>query len=101
MDVVFGMFRDAYLTGKGYQLCETLMPLAPPHQPDRLYAFFRSTNAANVKSDVHYQVLYDNTTPLKLSTEEGNAWVDVYVAYWKAVGEILKNEEARRTNTQV
>jgi COP9 signalosome complex subunit 12 len=101
MDIVFGLFRDAHLTGKGYQLSETLMPLAPPNQPDRLYAFWRSTNAQNVKDDVRYNVLYDSTTSLKFSSEEGNAWVDVYVAYWKAVSEILKNEEARRTNTQV
>jgi COP9 signalosome complex subunit 12 len=101
MDMVFGHFRSAHLTGKGYQLSETLMPVAPPHQPDRLYAFYHSTNAANVKNDVRYNVLYDSTTSLKLSTEEGYAWVDVYVAYWKAVGEILKNEEARRTNSQV
>jgi COP9 signalosome complex subunit 12 len=101
MDIVFGLFRDAHLTGKGYQLAETLMPVAPANQPDRLYGFYRSTNAANVQKDIRYNVLYDSTTSLKLSTEEGNSWVEVYVAYWKAVGEILKNEEARRTNSQV
>lgn len=101
MDIVFGLFRDAHLTGKGYQLSETLSPVAPANHPDRLYGFYLSTNAANVQKDIRYNVLYDSTTSLKLSTEEGNSWVEVYVAYWKAVGEILKNEEARRTNSQV
>jgi len=101
MDIVFGLFRDAYLTGKGYQLSETLTPVAPPNLPDLLYEFYRSTNAANVQKDIRYNVLYDSTTSLKLSTEEGNSWVEVYVAYWKAIGEILRIEEARRTNSQV
>jgi hypothetical protein len=101
MDIVFDLFRDAHLTGKGYQLSETLTPVAPPNQPDRLYGFYRSTNAANVQKDIRYNVLYDSTTSLRLSTEEGNSWVEVYVAYWKAVGEILRNEEVRRTNSQV
>ncbi len=101
MDIVFNSFRDAHLTGKGYQLSETLIPVAPSNQPDRLYAFYRSTNTANVQKDIRYNVLYDSTTTLKLSTEEGNSWVEVYVAYWKAVGEILKNEEAGRTHSQV
>jgi COP9 signalosome complex subunit 12 len=101
MDIVFGLFRDAHLTGKGYQLSETLTPVAPANQPDLLYEFYRSTNAANVQKDIRYNVLYDSTTSLQLSTEEGNSWVEVYVAYWKAVGEILRIEEARRTNSQV
>lgn len=101
MDIVFGAFRGSHLAGKGYQLSETLLPVAPSNQPDRLYAFYRSTNAANVKDDIRHNVLYGSSSSLKLSTEEGNAWVDVYVAYWKAVGEILKNEEAKRTNLQV
>jgi hypothetical protein len=101
MDTVFSLFRDAHLNRNGYQLSDTLRPVAPYSQPDRLYAFHRSTNFANVKNDVRYNVLYDSTTSLKLSNAEGNVWVDVYVAYWKAIGEILKVEEAMRTNTQV
>ena len=30
----------------------------------------------------------------RLSKTEGNAWVDVYVFYWKAIGEILAAEKA-------
>lgn len=101
MEAVFGKFREAIITGQGYLLSESLAPVPPSTQPDLLRAFFRSTNYQNVKRDIQYNVLYDTTTSLRLPTEEGNAWVDVYVAYWKAVGEILTVEEAMRTNSKV
>lgn len=101
MEAFFKDFSEAYGAGKGYQLADTLLPFAPSQDPNRLHNFYRSTNAANVRSDIQYNILYDRSSTLKLSTEEGKAWVDVYVAYWTALGEILKAEEAQRTNSPV
>lgn len=101
MEAVFKAFREAYGTVNGYQLSDTLLPSAPSQEPNRLRDFYRSTNYANVKSDIQYNVLYDRSSSLRLSTEEGKAWVDVYVAYWTAVGEILKAEESQKTNSLV
>jgi COP9 signalosome complex subunit 12 len=101
MDTIFSPFRGAHLNYNGYQLSETLMPGTSSTQVDQLRAFYQSTNAANVKNDIRYNILYDSTTSLKLSTEEGNAWVEVYVAFWKAVGEILKAEDAERAKLEV
>lgn len=101
MDTIFSPFRGAHLNYNGYQLSETLLPGTSSAQVDQLRAFYRSTNAANVKNDIRYNILYDSTTSLKLSTEEGNAWVEVYVAFWKAVGEILKAEDAERARLKV
>lgn len=101
MDVIFGAFRVAQQQGKGYDLAQTLMPTAPPEHPDLLRAFFRSTNAANVESDIRYSILYEKSPKLNISNQEGNAWVDVYAKYWKAIGEILKAEETSASDKQV
>jgi len=101
MDPIFDDFRKAYEEGNGYDLSMTLSPVDPDDQPDRLYKFFRSTNFAQVKKDLQYRILYDNAAPFKLPAEEGNGWVEVYLAYWKAVGEILNAENAPKSNAKV
>jgi COP9 signalosome complex subunit 12 len=101
MDAVLNDFKVAYGSGDGYALSMTLSPLDPPSQPSRLSSFFRSTNAASAIKDFKYRILYDNSTPFKLSQEEGNGWVDVYFAYWKAIGEILGVENATKANEKV
>ena len=101
MDPIFEDFRKAYEEGNGYDLSLTFSPVSPASEPDRLYAFYRSTNFAAVKNDFKYRVLYDDTSPFKLPVEEGNGWVEVYYAYWKAVGEILNAEAAARDNAKV
>jgi hypothetical protein len=101
MEAFFKGFREAYGGGKGYELSNTLLPFATSQDPDLLRNFYRSTNVANVRSDIQYNILYDRSSTLTLSTEEGKAWVDVYVAYWTALCEILKAEEAQRTNLPV
>lgn len=94
MDAFFAMFFDAIITQNGHLLAETLLPTSPRHNREQLRRFYRSTNAANVKKDVQYQLLYNRSAKSKLVKDEGNAWVDVYVAYWNAVGEILRAEDA-------
>lgn len=101
MEAIFKIFREAHIGGNGYQLSDTLLPISPSEEPGRLRNFFNSTNAANVKGDIQYNVLYDRQSTLRLSTEEGKAWVDVYTAYWAAAGEIIKAEDAQKTNSPV
>ncbi|KFY29382.1 hypothetical protein V491_00057 [Pseudogymnoascus sp. VKM F-3775] len=101
MEAIFKNFREAHIAGNGYQLSDTLLPISPSEEPGRLRSFFNSTNAANIKSDIQYNVLYDRQSTLRLSTEEGKAWVDVYTAYWAATGEIIKAEDAQKTNSMV
>ncbi|KFY52162.1 hypothetical protein V496_08622 [Pseudogymnoascus sp. VKM F-4515 (FW-2607)] len=101
MEAIFRNFREAHIGGNGYHLSDTLLPISPSGEPGRLRNFFNSTNAANVKGDIQYNVLYDRQSTLRLSTEEGKAWVDVYTAYWAAVGEIIKAEDAQKTNSPI
>jgi hypothetical protein len=101
MDPIFEGFKKAYEEGNGYDLSMTLSPVDPDDEPDRLYKFFRSTNFSQVKKDFQYRILYDSATPFKLPAEEGNGWVEVYLAYWKAVGEVLNAENAPKSNAKV
>jgi hypothetical protein len=99
MEPIFNDFRKAYEIGDGYGLATTLSPLAPASEPDRLYNFYRSTNFNAVKGGLKSHIF--NLSSFKLPVEEGNGWVDVYQAYWKAIGEILNAEAAARANTKV
>jgi len=101
MDSVLGVFKKAYGKVNGYGLSNTLSPIPPTSDPDRLRSFFRSTNHASAKTDFKYQILYDNSMPFKLPPDEGNGWVEVYYAYWKAVGEILNAENASESGAKV
>ncbi|KAH6669511.1 hypothetical protein B0J14DRAFT_121361 [Halenospora varia] len=98
MEAVISEFKRAYKEGDGYGLSQSFSPIAPDSQPQRLYNFFRSSNFANVQKDVKYEILHSNAGGFKFSSEEGNGWVEVFVAYWKAVGEILNAEAAQRAN---
>ncbi|KAG0651630.1 COP9 signalosome 8 [Hyphodiscus hymeniophilus] len=100
MDSVFQDFKKAYSEGHGYGLSMTLSPIPPSSDPNRLKAFFRSTNHASAKTDFKYHILYDNSMPFKLPQDEGNGWVEVYFAYWKAVGEILNAETASKAGAK-
>ncbi|TAQ86388.1 hypothetical protein B7494_g5290 [Chlorociboria aeruginascens] len=101
MDTVFEDFKATYNGGRGYDLSMTISPLDPPSNPNRLHSFFTSTNFQNARKDFQYRILYDNSyIPFGMSTDEGEGWVDVYYAYWKAVGEILKTEAAEKNNAK-
>ena len=94
MDRIFSDFRQAQEYGSGSLLSTTLLPIATPTDPDRLRAFYGSTNKLKVGPDIRSQILNNPYAGYQLSKAEGEAWVDVYVAYWRALGEILLAEDA-------
>ncbi|KAG9231898.1 hypothetical protein BJ875DRAFT_102742 [Amylocarpus encephaloides] len=99
MDSVIQDFRKAYSAGDGYGLAQTLSPIPPSSQSERLQKFFQSTNYASAQKEFRNQILYDNSGP-KMPMDEGNGWVEVYTAYWKAIGEILSAEAAAQSNAR-
>ena len=94
MDTLFHDFKQAQLAGSGPLLATTITPLAPQTNPIRLRKIHSASNSFSVISDVRYGLLDHKHTDLRFSKAEGNAWVDVYVAYWKALGAILEAESA-------
>ncbi|TKA74403.1 hypothetical protein B0A49_03455 [Cryomyces minteri] len=88
---IFDDFRRAVQDEDGYLLASTITPRAPEHDGGRLYDFYRTTNHYSVQTDFRYAIVHNNTAGL--SKTEGNHWLEVYVVYWKAIGQLLVAEE--------
>ena len=89
MDRLFRDFQQAHLNGSGHALSRTITPIAPLEDPKRLRSFYNASNSSSIQQDIRSGILSHANTEVRFLKAEGNAWVDVYVAYWKAVGEIL------------
>ena len=92
MQAALQPFHDAHATGQAWRVAYTLSPIPPHDDPGRLYDFYRASNEHQVEGDIRYALKYSQTS--KLPPKESSAWTDVFVAFWKAVGEILRAEEA-------
>ncbi|KAF2458183.1 hypothetical protein BDY21DRAFT_371065 [Lineolata rhizophorae] len=91
MDVCFDDFHRAISDQNGYALAATITPAAPPYDPGRLYVFVRNTSSFTLQTDLRYAIIYNAN--VHLSKAEGNAWVDIFAAYWKTAIAVLKAEE--------
>ncbi|KAI4171824.1 MAG: hypothetical protein LQ346_008696, partial [Caloplaca aetnensis] len=89
MDTIFQAFHLAQYQGSGPALAATLTPIEPPHNPTLLRRFYNDSNGFAVENDIQH---YLRMTQSPLSKAESTAWRDIYVAYWKAIGEILRAE---------
>ena len=89
MDIVFRDFKQAQLVGSGPLLSTTITPIAPPNDRDRLQNFHAGSSSFSIQQDVRYGILHHANTDARFSKSEGHAWVEVYVAHWKAIGEII------------
>lgn len=89
MEFIFGTFHQAQYQRSGPVLAGTLTPIPPPHDPTLLRRFHRDSNVFSIKNDIHR---YIKTPQSYLTKAEANAWIEIYVAYWKAIGEILRAE---------
>lgn len=85
-------FSRAISTEDGYALAATISPVPPPNDSVRLYALHRDSNGDKVQAD--FRRVFNRNAAGNLDRQESNAWVEVYVAYWHAVGEILVAEES-------
>ena len=92
MDTLFREFRQAYFLASGPQLSATIIPLAPSRDPNRLRDFYNGSDLYSIVSDIRSGISARVSPDLRFSKAEGNAWTDLYVAYWKAIGEILDLE---------
>ncbi|KAK2740610.1 COP9 signalosome (CSN) subunit [Onygenales sp. PD_40] len=98
MASIFAEFKDAQLVGSGSALAAVFTPVATERDPDRLRSFYHFTNSANVLSDIRYALLQDRSTGIKLPKQEGHAWVELFAAYWKAVGNLLEVYQSPRAS---
>lgn len=90
MASVFTDFGEGYNELSGPRLAAALTPVAPLENPGRLRSFYAVSDGANLYSDIRYAFFQANG--LRLPKQEQNAWIDIFSAYWKAVGELLRFE---------
>jgi COP9 signalosome complex subunit 12 len=91
MRTLFHDFKHSHHLRSGPLLATTITPFAPPTEPARLQNFYYGFNSFNISSELRTGLLTPKAE-LRLPKVEGNAWVDLYVAYSKALGEILLAE---------
>lgn len=92
MASIFADFKEAQAIGSGPRLAATVIPISPPEEPNRLRDFYYFTNPESVHPGLRYYLFHDNGP--RLPRHEQTAWVDIYVAFWNAVGELLKFDES-------
>ncbi|KAJ5183393.1 hypothetical protein N7492_001009 [Penicillium capsulatum] len=84
-------FRSAYRDGSGAGLAAVLAPIVTAQEPHRLRSFYNSTNEAYINEDLK-DALFQTFRPRPPRNEQ-NAWVEIFTAYWHAVGELLRWED--------
>ena len=89
MEVLFRDYHQAVEEGSGDLLAATISPIAPQHYLNRLESIWQSTNYAAAENDVGFGLTKTALGSLKYPNPEINLWTDIYVAYWKAIGEII------------
>ena len=93
MEVLFRDFQNANELGSGALLAATISPVPPPTYLNRLETIWNSTNHASAERDIGYGLTKSAPGPIKYPSQEITVWTDIYVSYWKSVGEILAIQE--------
>ncbi|KAJ5315055.1 hypothetical protein N7476_005362 [Penicillium atrosanguineum] len=91
MSTLAGEFKSAYSAGSGDALAAVFTPIGTQNKPYRLQSFYDFTNAASLQKDLSFALFHGKS--LKVPRAEQTAWVDIFAAYWEAVGELLKYEQ--------
>lgn len=84
-------FKSAYINGSGSGLAAVFTPIAPSEDPDRLRSFYQFSNAASVSLDLPYALFHGRGSILPKSEQAD--WVNIFLSYWEAIGELLKCED--------
>lgn len=99
MDSLFRAFGHAQTAGNGFDLSETLKPEPTMDEPRRLSAIWNSANHHDAKASIKRKIV--SNSGAMVSHDEVTGWVEVYYAYWKALGEILAIEEGNGARGKV
>jgi hypothetical protein len=91
MQAALQPFHEAYASGLAQPVADFLSPIAPAHDPGRLYDFYRASSEEKIEGDVRYALKNGKNT--RISNKEAGAWVDIIAGYWRAVKEIIKTDE--------
>ena len=98
MDRLFREFGRAVTEGNGNALAATLAPLSPPDEPYRLRNIWNGAGHHDAKAVIKRKI-QSNTTGIPHSEVQG--WVEVFYAFWKAIGQVLLVQDGPQTNGPV
>ncbi|KAG8533890.1 uncharacterized protein KY384_001631 [Bacidia gigantensis] len=94
MDLLARDYHAALSAQNGHLLAATISPIAPARYLNRLESIYHSTNHASVSQDVSYALTKNFSRSISQEDRQTiEAWSDIYVAYWHAVGALLAAEE--------
>jgi COP9 signalosome complex subunit 12 len=88
MGSLFADFHEAQRVGDGRLLASCLAPVDTLQDPYRLQSLAQLSNYQTVSADIRYHLVQDRNAT-KLPKPEANAWVDIFVAHWKCVKELV------------
>lgn len=88
MPTTLDVFKQSHADSDGYFLATTL----DPSNHSLFRPFVRAFTAHSIANEVRYATTYNSS--LALSKAEATAWLDLYVALWKAGNAILAAEYA-------
>ena len=94
MENVLQIFKHAYHIKSGPLLSTTLDPSVPPSDPQQWVNFYKSANASSISQVLRSAFASRSYGEPRLSKSECNAWIEIYIAHWKAIGQILAAERA-------
>ncbi|KAL4961643.1 protein csn12 [Aspergillus stella-maris] len=92
MDSILEELEVGHRLGSGPRLAAALTPIDTPQDPRRLVTFYNFSNAAQISTSLRYYI--SNIGGPRIPKQELNSWIDIFSAYWRAVGEIVKFDEA-------
>jgi hypothetical protein len=92
MQAALEPFREAHDAENAWGVAACISPTAPRDNPGRLYDFYRASNEHQVENDIRSTLKYSKFS--RIPPKEASAWTEIFVAYWRAAGEILRAEEA-------
>lgn len=97
MNQLFEDFAKAHAAQNGYLLAQTLSPVAPPNDPNRLLAIVQGSNSYSLKGDIKHFMKSNTSKNRRQSVDdhEVKGWIEVYISYWKALNEILAGERGK------
>lgn len=95
MASVFADFKAGHAQRSGPRLAAALTPVATANDRNRLMDFYQMTNSAHSEEDIRHRLLHDKRTGTKLNKQQGNAWVQVFNAYWITISELVQVQQGQ------
>ena len=94
MAQIFADFHEAQCIGSGHLLASCLVPVDTAQNSRRVHSFAQLSNYSAISADVRYHLFQSSAASYRPSKKEANVWVDIFVALWTTVKELLAFEDS-------